>query len=795
MPRSALHVAPRWRKVLRDVWLHRSRTLLVILAIIVGIVGAGAVLDAWSLLRRVTNDEFRASNPASATFTTTDVDATLLARVRELPAVRDVQARRQIIGRAFAAVGRRTAILFVFEDFTDVTIGILKPESGAWPPADGALVIEASSVEFAGIAVGDSIGIQIGDGAPRTLPVTGIARDVGLAPGWMEHVVYGFVTRATLQMLGTSPALDELQIVVADSRLDRNGVRRVAADVKSIIEASGRAVSHVDVPEPGRHIHAAQIGSLLFTQGAFGVLSLLLSGILVVNLIGAMLTSQVREIGVMKAIGAGGRQIAAMYLGMAGILGLLASAVALPVAAILGRMYAQLTADMLNFDITGFTIPAPVIWLQLLVGVLLPVVAASIPVVQGCRISVAQALRDVGIDAGRTGGRGMRLLLAAGPARPLLLSLRNAFRRRQRMVLTLMALSVGGAVYVGALNLRASILRSVGYMFSSQRYDLGLRFERPCDPDSLESAVASIVGVAKVEAWGATRAGIAATDDALGNQFSIAAPPAGSQLFVPKMRNGRWLEAGDERALVVNRRLAKDEPALAVGNEVTLLVGGQPVRWRVVGEVETGPGPAAYTLRQTLADVFGDARVDRAVVTAAVRGSASQLDLVQRLRTELNARGLPVQSSQLKEQSRKVTEDHLIMVADFLGVMSYLMIVVGGLALASTMSLSVLERTREIGVLRAIGARHGAILAIVQVEGLVVGLLSWLVALPLSVPMSVVLGRAFGNIMLPVPVQWTPEPTGVLRWLLVVVVVSLVACGWPAFRATRIPTAAALAYE
>ena len=74
------------------------------------------------------------------------------------------------------------------------------------------------------------------------------------------------------------------------------------------------------------------------------------------------------------------------------------------------------------------------------------------------------------------------------------------------------------------------------------------------------------------------------------------------------------------------------------------------------------------------------------------------------------------------------------MVAGFLGNMSLLMLVVGGLGLASTMSLGVLERTREIGVLRAIGARHGSILAMVQIEGLVIALLSWALAIPLSLP-------------------------------------------------------------
>jgi putative ABC transport system permease protein len=212
--------------------------------------------------------------------------------------------------------------------------------------------------------------------------------------------------------------------------------------------------------------------------------------------------------------------------------------------------------------------------------------------------------------------------------------------------------------------------------------------------------------------------------------------------------------------------------------------------------VESGVQPAAYTTRRGLAAAVGDARVATAVIVTEARGPGSQAELSRRLRGALQAAGLDVASSQLMSESRRVLEDHLLMVAGFLMIMSQAMIVVGGLGLASTMSLAVLERTREIGVLRAIGARHGAILAMVQIEGLVISIASWALAIPLSVPMSVILGRAFGKIMMPVrTVTLIADPGAVLLWLGVVVVVSVAACAWPAFRALRVTTSAVLAYE
>jgi putative ABC transport system permease protein len=235
---------------------------------------------------------------------------------------------------------------------------------------------------------------------------------------------------------------------------------------------------------------------------------------------------------------------------------------------------------------------------------------------------------------------------------------------------------------------------------------------------------------------------------------------------------------------------------MTIGGEATLVIDGKSSRWILIGVVESGPGPTAFASREAIARATGDGRMDRAMISASVGGPASQAELSRRLREALQTQGFEIGSSQLMAESRRVLEDHLLLVAGFLMIMSQAMIVVGGLGLASTMSLSVLERTREIGVLRAIGARHRSILAMVQIEGLVISIASWALAIPLSVPMSVVLGKAFGRIMMPVRiVTLVPESSGMLLWLVVVVAVSVVACAWPAYRATRVTTAAALAYE
>jgi putative ABC transport system permease protein len=623
------------------------------------------------------------------------------------------------------------------------------------------------------------------------LRISGIAHDVSLPPGWMDHVVYGFVTPATLAELGAPASLNEIQIVVRDIGADRDAVRHTASDIKELIERSGKHVTSIDVPVSGQHAHAAQMNSLMMTQGAFGLLTLLVCSFLIVNLISAMLAGQTREIGVMKSLGGSARQIGAMYLGFALLLGILASAIALPAAIAIGRPYASLKADMLNFSIAGVGIPWWAIAIQIVAGCLLPVVAAAIPVVRACRQPVSAALRDTGI-ATETGSSYLRRRISVpGISRPLLLSIGNAFRRRQRMLLTLLVLATGGAVFLGSENLRSSVRESVDLLFSSERYDVVLRLNDSYPAAQSETAAASVVGVKDVQAIGSMKANVMHTDGMPGNTFTVVALPPNSSMFTPQIEQGRWLDASDRNALVISSALQKDEPTLVPGADVRLTAEGEATQWHIVG-VESDIQPVAYAPLATLNTLHGNDRAATLLVATTARSAAAQLDVIARLRTALERAGMPVANSRLMSESRHALEDHLVMVVEFLGMMGWVMIIVGGMGLATTMSLAVLERTREIGVMRAIGAPHRTIMSMILIEGLVIAVLGWLVALPLSVPMSSVLAEAFGRVMFAVPVHYLPSASGALLWLLMAVVVSLLACLWPACRATRLPTVIAL---
>jgi putative ABC transport system permease protein len=785
----------RWRRTFRDAWGHRSRTLLVVLAVALGLIGGGTVLNAWALVRTTTQASYAASHPVAATLKLEPLDAAFLERVRQMPGIGAVRARRTVVATLQAGGDRKTAVLRALDDVTRPDIGRLQDALGAWPPLDGEIMIEHSSLGYSGAIMGQDMVLAAAGKEPASLKVGGLVRDVSVAPGWMDHLVYGYVSQATLSRLGVPSTFDELQFTVTDPVPSRESVRQLAWRVKALAEAEGRRVGRIDVPVPGQHIHAAQIESLTLVQGAFGVLTLMVCGCLIVNLISAMLAGQRRELGVMKAIGASERQLAAQILVLAAGLGVLAVAVALPVAAWLGRLYGSFQGELLNFPVDRYAIPAWAAMVQAAIGIGLPVLAAAWPVAKACRQPVADALRETGLPASTSGNRARRWLQGVRLARPQLLSLHNAFRQRLRFWLSLLALAVAGAVFVGAGNLRVAVKHSVDLLFDAQRYDMTLRVTVPRPARDLVAAAAAVPGVAVAEAWGRASAGLADDDGTVGNAFDLLAVPVHSRVLAPMLRNGRWLLDDEHDSVVIGSALLKDNPGLRLGQRMPLLIEGRPVSLRIVGVVDSGPEALAFTSQSEPVAWRGGELASILLIQASDRSDAGQLELIHRLRASLENQGVAVGASHLLSDSRQGIEDHLQMVVSFLGMMGWVMIVVGGMGLASTMSVGVLERQREIGVLRAIGASGRAILGMVQLEGLVMALLGWLLSLPLSVPVSVLLGEAFGRVMFAIPTSLTPEPSGALRWLALVTAVSVLACAWPARQAMRMPVVKALQYE
>jgi putative ABC transport system permease protein len=782
-----------WHKAIRDFWSERARTALVVLAIALGISAFASVLSSYAILTRELDRGYLDTNPASAVLRVDRINDELVTAILQNTEVSDAEPRRRVSGQIKAGpVQWRNLVLFVVKDYGDIRVSKLEPEAGAWPPATGEILIERDAFQVAKAKIGDRVTVKTADGVEQQLVISGRVHDVGQAQARMENIVYGYINLPTLVQLGESAYLDQLNILVKENKFDEAHIERVAADVKALIESRGGQVKDVEVPRPGKHPHSDLTGVLLLAMSSFGIFVLFLSGILVVNLLTALMASQVRQIGVMKAIGGTRWQIARIYFGQALFLGIAAVIVSIPLGIIGSRALCQYMAMFLNFDIDSFAVPFWVYVLVAIIGVAAPLIAAAYPVWKGTGVPVRIALTDFGLSKTTFGAGAFDRALAriGGTFSPLVFAIRNGFRRRGRLALTLLTLAAAGLFFLLALNIRASLINTLDRMFAARKFDLMVWFSNPYEWERLQRAATRTPGVTQAEGW-------FFTDGSLGTQseFTVAALPNDTKLLDLEMLEGRFLQPGDTDAVVINTSLARRVPALRVGETVTIRIEDNEATWRIVGLAKEAYAPAtAYIPLSYIQN-------QQPGMTNSLRLALAQTDfdsiaiVKQNLDQNLEQEGVRARGSSSKAESRFGFDQHMVMIYVFLIVMSAIVGSVGGLGLTTTMSLNVLERRREMGILRAIGATPRVVWLIVIVEGLVIGILSWTIAALLAWPVSKVLGDALVKVLFRSGLDFTFEPLGLLIWLLVSLSVSAAGSFIPAWKASRTTVREALAYE
>ena len=791
----------RWNKVLRDAWRHKARSVLVVLAIAVGVASFGMVLASRDAARADMYAGYWRNVPPNMILYLDGFDEDVLSIAGDVPGVGQVEARKVVNAKVQAPDSDQwvNLQLTVLQDYADSRISIVRPDTGVWPPGRRDILVERSTSYFYSIPVGGEVLIEMPSGAQKALPVSGTVHEFNEYSSVISQRARGFVSWDTLEWLGEEATYNALYVTVAENGTDPAHVEQVRNGVIDRLERCGHAVAGFDTSttEPGVHWADDFYSALMLVMGVVGALTLVLSGFLVMNTTMALLAQETRQIGVMKAVGGKRGQIVGIYLSTVALYGGLALLVAVPLGLAGGRWFTDFSAYVMNYDINSYGVIPWVLALQIGMAIGVPALAALIPVYQGTRKTVREAISDYGIGKGRAGFVDRLMARVRGLPRPLMFSLRNIFRRKARLLLTLGALSLAGAIFIGVFSTRASMLALFYDIFDLYGYEVEVNFEQPVRPQRIEAAAAQVESIVRVESWLILNGKRVLPDDVLGETFTFFGVPVDQQTVVPKMVEGRWLQPEDENAVVISTGTQRLLPGVAVGDELVVEVEGRESTWHVVGIVLFPGTEFAYANYPALAEASGlVGRANKVVVQIEDADNPAVQKTVARLLEERCERaGLSVQSSLTVYEAFQRIVSQVDMIVYLMLVMAVLLAVVGGLGLAATMGLNVLERTREIGVLRAIGATNLAMWSIVVAEGLLVGFISWVLGTLLSYPLGNLLSGGVGMAFMGLWIEYTFSYVGVWMWLVVVLAVSALASLAPARRASRISVREALAYE
>lgn len=797
-----------WQKVWFDLWSNKVRTTLAVLSIAVGVFAIGAIFGMVDQLLPGMDYSHRASRPSHISMTLSDrIERDTADRLKNISGIVDLEAANTVSIRYKLAPGEewQAGFLQMRDDYEEQKYDVLRLEEGAWPENNN-LAVERLSSEAFGINLGSRVIFEL-DKTDRALPITGKIRSAFVHPPQFGGPAVFYTGGKGLERFNI-PAGEFGVLLIRVQPYSADLAREVASEIKDRLGKEGVGVAFTTYQDPAKHWGRIFVEGLTLVLRVLAVIALLMSVVLVTNTMAALITQQINQIGMIKAIGGSTQIILTVYLATVLIYGLLAFIIALPLGALAAFGLSQWFLNTFNIDYNTFQASPRAIGYQVVAASLIPALAALWPVLTGAIMTVRAAIATYGIGGDFGSSRldqiveqiGHRLLASS-----YAIALGNMFRRKGRLTLTQLALIGAGTMFLIVMALSTSLIYTLDTDLDRHNYDLHLGFEQAHSRHRVMSMLRAVPGVAGAELWYTASAAILKEGQRLreaGVGAQLIGIPAGSDYYRPLIIAGRWFQPGDERVILVGKDMA-DDNRLRVGDTVTLnLFELGDAEWQIIGIYQVifsdgfEPNQIYAPLEAVAAATKQYNEGTRLLVRTTTGDPAAAGAVFTRLKDLYEARNMDTNlyESATTTQTREEAINQFSFTTTMLLALAVIVALVGGIGLMGSLSISVVERTREIGVMRAIGARSGTIMGMFMMEGVLQGLLSWLIAALLSFALFRPLANALGQAMFGANLDYRYSFTAVIVWLVVILVISTLASILPARNATQISVRESLAY-
>jgi putative ABC transport system permease protein len=787
-----------FRKAYRDVTKRRLRSLLTLLGILIGVAGLVAIVSTGQDLALAQQAAYANASQADISFWVWDAPTSTERAVGSLDNVAAVELREDFFTRcrwtANAAETARDVFIHGVADFSNQRVDQIFLKAGRWPQ-EGEFVAEQSALAVAPFQLGDTVTCRANAGGPeRRLKLVGLIQ----SPNYPSAAILDYLT-----FYAPSPDVKRLLGTAGSNSLllrvnDLSHARDTSNEITQLLDR--RAISHggPTIRDPQNYLGKRELDALLTLLFAFSAVGLVTSGFLVANTLAAIVAEQVGEIGTIKALGGTRGQVLTIYLATAALYGIGGTALGLAAGALLSWQLLAYIGSLLSLTI-GFEVAPLGLVLGLVVGLGVTLLAGVLPTLNATFIPVKEALESYGITSTYGAGRVDRLLRRLVALPPLAaMSLRNLARRKGRTLVTVFVIGIAVAVSLAAQAVSASVDTAIDDLFKTYRADAWVYFGEYVST-AFESNLRALPFVRNVEVWSLDDTWVS-TDKRM-ERTTVRARlwglPADTTLYRPNLIAGRWYQPDETDAVVISSDLAQSQD-LSVGGIVQVDTGSDTRWFRIVGIAVDN---SVFLGSQVAGKVFMREDLVAAMehrsgyaTFFAVSFDAHDPASVQARLDSIFARfnRYQVSSDSAASEVRGAKEQTQVLTLA-LAAMSLLVGVIGALGILNTLTLNVLERRREIGVLRSVGASDANLIQAYLAEGLALGFVGWLFGIFIGYP----LGAALTHIMEAVlfHIDYVFDARMVLVSLAFALVLSGAASLVPALAAARLRVGEVLRYE
>jgi putative ABC transport system permease protein len=720
------------RKSISDLTRRRARAAFTVLALAIAVASVG-LFALPTLMNRAMNREIAANKLADVTITVKPLplSAAQVQALRSLPNVTAFDPRTTF--GTYVYMGPRTVVIGK-ASFAHQTVDAVTVTAGS-APGPGAVLTDVQNAAYGhGVGgPGQSVRVRARNGTVVSLPISGRARNLtGAQRIASDGIPVLYATAQTVAALSGAPGYTQFAFRLHDPSTAT--ARRTVSTIRQYLQTVPGFTGLNDLPEirspgdwPGKSTFTNITGVLYVVT----LLALLGALVLVSSTISALVAEQTPEIATMKAIGAGRKQIRRVYLRTATLLGTLGALVGAVLGILLSWALTSYFASSLYAISAPFSVDLPVLVASIALGVIGPPLAAMPAVRRAARLPLAETLQATGSATGPQGSLDRLLRRAGFLPRTAQIGLRGVARRRRRSITTAGQVALAVATLLAFLSLTTSVGNTVNQSWNSYRMNIEANsVAGHALPPSTQALIASTPGVAHVQPQ-------LTNSIKLGRQDGYVWALPNNPMYSFHRISGRLLtpahQSSHARVAVVEQNIARAS-GTHLGQHVTVSTAAGPAQFTVVGIVSDQQmnGTVLYTPLTTMRSVL---HIPGAVNKFWIQTTSGNHQLIDQTNTRLE-HAFATHGIQIATQREYVgaANDRATYrgVTTAINVLGLLIVAISMVALINTLTMVVLERTREIGILRCIGAHARDISRIFATEGLTIVLGGWLIGIPLG---------------------------------------------------------------
>jgi putative ABC transport system permease protein len=723
-----------FKKSVTDLTRRKARALFAVLTLAIAVASVG-IFAAPSLMDQAMQKEVQTNALPDLTLTTKPlvVSSSQLTALGQLPNVTAAGAHSYFQTRVWVGERRVKALVVGVPDYAKQQVDVVSVASGTAPTTWSVLtdVQNDKQGRYSG-TTGDSIRI-VGIGERTlTVPVSGVGRNLigGQLAGDGDLVVL-YSTPGLITRLGADPGYSTLEFRLEDT--SKAAAARTVGEVKTYLSANTTFKGFSDLPalrEPGSYPGKDIFEQMASLMNVFTVLALVSALVLVANTMTTLIGEQRREIGMMKAIGGTRKQIRRIYLRTALLLGGVGSVIGVGLGVLIANAVVRYFGESFFAISPRFGVVVPVAVASVLLGLVAPPLASLPAIRRGARVPVREGLEEVPALEGSQAFVDRALRRLDFLPRTAQIGLRSVTRRSKRSLTTVVQIGLAVGTLLAVLALVNSVTTTTNTVWNGAKFDVMLNTAvgKQFDTKAVQ-IIQTTPGVAKTQPM-LTNAVKFQGDDATVTGFMQ------QPLFEQEMTEGRWYSAAEATSgahvAVIAKNLARTS-GTGVGDTVTLQTATGPATFKVIGITSSqwNNGVNFYVPLQTLKTVLNTDTVNGYFVAMTNADHAAIDRTTTQLEDRLTANGYAV-GTMVKYSSQEQNVKANRRISSAISVLGLLVVAISMVGLINAITMSVLERTREIGVLRCIGARARDIRRIFTAEGIAVSLGGWLLGIPIG---------------------------------------------------------------